>query len=345
MAWTLAQIDRFEEVIDVRSPAEYDVDHIPGAFNFPVLNDVQRAEVGTLYRQVSPLEAKKRGAALVADNVSKHLQTHFRDRGGGWQPLVYCWRGGTRSAALTHVLREIGWRAEQLPGGYKAYRKTVVQTLADAAPRLRLKVLCGCTGTGKSRLLAKLAEHGAQTIDLESLADHRGSVLGAPSASEQPSQKRFESLLCEGMRKLDPERPVYIEAESRRIGRIQVPTDLIKAMRAAECVHLEADVETRVGFLISEYKHFVEDDARLRAALETLAPHAGKSKVETWLDRRETGGAENLVRDLLREYYDPLYLRSMKKHFARYGDAALLRLGALDDDALDGAARKLMEQP
>lgn len=344
MAWTLAQIDRFEEIIDVRSPAEYDVDHIPGASNFPVLDDAQRAEVGTLYKRVSPLEARKRGAALVADNVARHLRTHFRGRGGAWRPLVYCWRGGARSAALTHVLREIGWRAEQLPGGYKAYRKTVVQTLADAAPRLHLKVLCGFTGTGKSRLLTKLAERGAQTIDLESLADHRGSVLGAPPASEQPSQKRFESLLCRTLRSLDLDRPVHVESESRRIGRIQVPADLIKAMHAAECVRVEAGVEARTDFLLSEYEHFLKDDARLRTALETLTPHVGRNKVETWLNRRETGDAKGLVRGLLQEYYDPLYLRSMKKHFARYSGAALLHLDALDDETLDGAAQKLIEQ-
>lgn len=328
----------------MRSPVEYGVDHIPGASNFPVLDDAQRAEVGTLYKQVSPLEARKRGASLVADNVARHLQTHFRDRGGAWRPLVYCWRGGARSAALTHVLREIGWRAEQLPGGYKAYRKTVVQTLADAAPRLSLKVLCGFTGTGKSRLLTKLAERGAQTIDLESLAAHRGSVLGAPPASEQPSQKRFESLLCRVLRKLDAERAVYVEAESRRIGRIQVPASLIEAMHAAECVRLEADVETRTGFLLSEYEHFLKDGARLRSALETLTPHVGKSKVEAWLDRRETGDAKGLVRGLLQEYYDPLYLRSMKKHFAGYSAAARLQLGVLDDETLDRAARELIEQ-
>lgn len=342
MTWTLAQIGRFEEIIDVRSPGEYAADHIPGAVNFPVLDDAQRAEVGTLYKRVSALEAKKHGAALVADNVSRHIRTHFRDRGGEWRPLVYCWRGGTRSAALTHVLREIGWRAEQLPGGYKAYRKTVIRTLADAAPRLRLKVLCGCTGTGKSRLLTKLAEHGAQTIDLEALAAHRGSVLGAPTTGGQPSQKRFESLLCRVLHGLSPEAPTYIEAESRRIGRIEAPPGLIQAMHAAECIRVEAGVGARAEFLISEYRHFLEDDARLRTALETLTPYAGKDRVESWLNWREGGGAENLVRSLLEEYYDPLYLRSMKKHFACYASAASVRLGAVTDAELDAAARELI---
>ncbi len=342
--WTLAQISRFEEIIDVRSPAEYGDDHIPGAHNFPVLDDTQRAEIGTLHKRISSFEAKKRGAALVADNISKHLQTHFQDRGGDWRPLVYCWRGGIRSAALTHVLHEIGWRAEQLPGGYKAYRKMVVATLAQTAPRLRFKVLCGCTGTGKSLLLASLAEHGAQIVDLEALANHRGSVLGAPVTSKQPSQKRFESLLCRVLCGLASDRPAYIEAESRRIGKIQMPTALLEAMRAAECVRVEAGVGARTEFLIREYRHFVEDKALLESALQTLARHAGKSKVEAWINQRNAGGAENLVRDLLQTYYDPLYLRSMKKHFGRYDDAARVRLDAINAETLDAAARKLTGQ-
>ncbi len=339
--WTLTQIDQFEEIIDVRSPAEYDRDHIPGAHNFPVLNDEQRSKIGAVYKRISSFEAKKRGAALVADNISKHLQTHFHDRGGDWRPLVYCWRGGMRSAAFVHVLREIGWRAEQLPGGYKAYRKTVMQMLTELAPQFQFKVLCGCTGTGKSLLLASLAEHGAQTVDLEALANHRGSVLGAPVSSEQPSQKRFESLLCRTLRGLDPQLPVYIEAESRRIGKIQVPTALLKKMRTAECVRIEADVGARAEFLMSEYRHFLEDDELLSNALQTLTRYAGKSKVEDWINWRKTGGAENLVHDLLQTYYDPLYLRSMQRHFSGYADAVPVHLDAINADTLNRAAKTL----
>ena len=338
---TLSQIDEFEEVIDVRSPAEYGEDHIPGALNFPVLDDKQRVEIGTIYRRISSFEAKKRGAALVADNVARHLREHFRDRTDDWRPLIYCWRGGMRSAALTHVLREVGWAAEQLPGGYKAYRKSVIETLDEIAPRLRLKVLCGCTGTGKSKLLASLAKRGTQVIDLEALANHRGSVLGAPIASEQPSQKRFESLLCKTLRGFDPETPTYIEAESRRIGKVQIPTALLKTMRAAECVRVEAGVSARTEFLIAEYRHFLEDNALLDDALQALARHAGKSRIESWLEQRAAGDTEGLVRELLERHYDPLYLRSMQRHFTRYADAASMRLDAISDATLDAAAAKL----
>ena len=341
--WTLTQINHFEEIIDVRSPAEYSHDHIPGAHNFPVLDDTQRAEIGTIYKQISSLEAKRRGAALVANNIAKHLQTHFADRGDDWRPLVYCWRGGMRSAALAHVLREIGWHAEQLPGGYKAYRKTVIQVLEQAAPQLRFIVLCGCTGTGKSLLLASLADAGAQVIDLEALANHRGSVLGDPVASKQPSQKHFESLLCHSLSGLNPDLPVYIEAESRRIGRIQVPTSLLEAMRAAECVRIEAAVGARTEFLIREYDHFVKDEELLRNALQTLTKHAGENKIDQWLAWQQTGKIEALVRDLLQEYYDPLYMRSMKRHFARYADAVPVRLDTINAESMSAAAYGLQK--
>ena len=342
--WTLAQINRFEEIIDVRSPAEYNNDHIPGARNFPVLNDAQRAEIGTIYKQISPFEAKKCGAALVADNISHHLQTHFGERGNDWCPLVYCWRGGVRSAALTQVLRKIGWHAKQLPGGYKAYRRMVVETIDRIAPKLHFKVLCGYTGTGKSLLLANLAQHNAQIVNLEALANHRGSVLGAPTEDEQPSQRHFESLLCRILHELDLNQPVYIEAESRRIGKIQMPTSLLETMRSSQCIRLEADPAARTCFLIREYHHFVEDGALLRNALQTLTRHVSKDKVDKWINWRKYGGPENLVHELLREYYDPLYLRSMKKHFSRYADAERVYFDAIDEETLKNTARELAER-
>ena len=341
--WTLAQISAFEETIDVRSPAEYDLDHIPGALNHPVLDDRQRAEIGKVYKQISSLEAKKRGAAMVTENIAKHLKDHFCSRGKDWRPLVYCWRGGMRSAALTHVLREIGWRAEQLPGGYKAYRKAVIDMLAGVPDTLRFKVLCGCTGTGKSRLLERLAERDAQVIDLETLANHRGSVLGAPTTGEQPSQKKFESLLCRELHSLDPSRTVYVEAESRRIGKIHVPGALLDSIRSAECISVEAPVRARTRFLISEYRHFLQDDELLKGAIQPLEHYVGKSKVRSWLNWRDNGGAENLVHELLREHYDPLYLRSIKNHFTRYETAARVQLDAIDDETLERATQRIME--
>jgi len=186
---TLAQINRFDEILDVRSPAEYAEDHIPQAANFPVLDDDERAEVGTVYKQVSPFEAKKRGAAKVAANIARHLQRHWQSHERNWQPLVYCWRGGTRSAAMVHVLNNIGWRAQQLPGGYKAYRRAVIAAIADCSAALDFRVLCGRTGVGKSRLLEVLREHGEHAPDLEDRANHRGSVLGQVAGRAPPHSR------------------------------------------------------------------------------------------------------------------------------------------------------------
>src|SRR5258708_3485706 len=156
---------RFDAVIDARPPAEYAADRIPGAISAPVLDDAQRAEVGTLYKQVSPFDAKKLGAALVAKNVALHIEKHFREKPKDWKPLVYCWRGGKRSGAMAHVLRAVGWDAATLEGGYRSYRRWVVDQLRQKPLHLKFHVIHGPTGSGKSRLLAALARAGAQVLD------------------------------------------------------------------------------------------------------------------------------------------------------------------------------------
>src|SRR5215472_1873107 len=222
MPWTgvrrvrVAALAEYAVRIDVRSPVEFALDHVPGAANHPVLSDAERERVGTLYAD-SPFEARKLGAAIVARNIATMIESAFMDEPREWRPLVYCWRGGQRSRALVQVLHEIGWRAVQLEGGYRAYRRHVAAELERLPLRFRYVVICGLTGSGKSRLLAALARAGAQTLDLEGLARHRGSVLGGLPGTAQPSQKAFESGLCEALARLDPSRPVFVESESRRI--------------------------------------------------------------------------------------------------------------------------------
>src|SRR5690242_4324749 len=229
----------FDTIIDARTPSEYALDHIPGAVNAPVLDDAQRAEVGTLYKQVSPFEAKKLGGALVAKNVARHIETLFSKQDKSWKPLVYCWRGGKRSGAMAHILREVGWDAQTLPGGYRAYRRWVVEQLSLVPERFSFKVVHGPTGSGKSRFLAALQRAGAQILDLEALAAHRGSVLGGLPEKPQPSQKWFESQLLDRLSRLDPAKPVYVEGESKKIGEVQVPEALMAHMRASPCILLE----------------------------------------------------------------------------------------------------------
>jgi tRNA 2-selenouridine synthase len=193
-AEAIARLAEFDAVIDARSEAEHAEDRLPGAVNWPSLDNAQRIEVGTLYKQVNPFEARKRGASLVAANIARHIEREVMDKPKTWQPLVYCWRGGQRSGALSMVLGQIGFRVGIVEGGYKAFRHEVLAQLPALAQRLQYRVICGPTGAGKTRLLQALAAEGAQVLDLEALASHRSSVLGVIPGQPQPSQKGFDTL-------------------------------------------------------------------------------------------------------------------------------------------------------
>jgi len=339
---TVAQLDLFDEVIDVRSPAEYAEDHIPGARNLPVLDDAERAAIGTLYKQVSPFESKRRGAALVAHNIARHLETDLAQKDRNWRPLVYCWRGGKRSGAMVHVLREIGWQAAQLDGGYKSYRRMVVESLETLPDSFRYLVLCGETGSAKSRLLEALAQHGGQALDLEALARHRGSVLGNLPASSQPAQKTFDTLIWDALRRMDPARPVFVEAESKKIGQVQVPDRLIQRMRAADCIRIEAPAAERVKFLIDEYRHFLADPHALKAQLDCLLSLHGNEIIGAWKSLVDRGAWHELVGALLESHYDPAYQRSTQRNFPRLAEARVLELASLSPEAIERAARDLV---
>jgi len=326
----VAALDAFDEIIDVRSPSEFVEDHIPGAISLPVLDDAERAEVGTLHKQASPFAAKVRGAALVSRNIGTHLERTLYDRPKEWRPLVYCWRGGKRSGAMKHILREIGWQAAALAGGYKAYRRTVVEQLASLPPRLRYRVVCGETGSAKSRLLEAARAAGAQVLDLEALANHRGSVLGGAPDGPQPAQRMFESRIWDVLRRCDPARPVLVESESKKVGELHVPDALIAAMRAAECVRVVAPVPARVAFLLREYDHFVRDPERLLAQVALLAPLYGQECIDRWRSHVDSGDWPAFVADLLEQHYDPAYRRSMNRNFAQLGAARMLPMDRLD---------------
>ena len=344
-AATVAQLDAFDEIIDVRSPGEFHIDHVPGAVNCPVLDDEQRARIGTMYKQISPFEAKKAGAALVSKNIAGHIEERFRGRGRAWRPLVYCWRGGQRSASMAHVLREVGWDAATLEGGYRAYRREVLVQLEVLPARLRFRVLCGATGSGKSRLLAAIAATGAQILDLERLARHRGSLLGDLPGEPQPSQKMFDSLVWAELRDFDPSRPVYVEAESKKIGQLQVPAGLLERMRTGDCVRLEVPVAERQRFLIDEYRHFLSAPTDLKRKLEGLTVHYGRSVVERWLSLADAGAWRDLVGDLLHTHYDPSYLRATAKNYLHYDSGRKLSLERLDEAGIESAAAELSRSP
>ncbi|MEO6353078.1 MAG: tRNA 2-selenouridine(34) synthase MnmH [Oxalobacteraceae bacterium] len=334
-------LDKFDAIIDVRSPAEFAEDHIPGAINCPVLNNEERQRIGTLYKQVNAFEAKKSGAVLVAKNIAHHIETLFLDKPREWSPLIYCWRGGNRSGALAHILAKIGWAAVQLDGGYKEYRRHVNTTLGEIASQFSFQVLCGTTGSAKSRLLQVLAQQGAQVLDLEQLAEHRGSVLGQLPLQPQPSQKMFESRLWQTLRQLNPAKVVFVESESKKVGNVRVPELLMGKMRISPCIALQLSQENRIKLLIEDYAHFIAAPDKLITQLNCLVGLHGKEKIAQWHAYALSGDMEPLVAELLAEHYDPAYKRSIQRNFDQYGQARLLELTGIDIDSLQCAARKL----
>ncbi|BCK87865.1 tRNA 2-selenouridine synthase [Sideroxyarcus emersonii] len=331
---TVSQLSDYNEIVDVRSPAEYAEDHIPGAISAPVLDDEQRARVGTLYSQESPFAAKKLGAALIARNIAHHLDNLFSGKPKQWKPLVYCWRGGQRSGAMAHVLAQVGWSVGRLDGGYKSYRRQVLADLDSLPGKLHFRVVCGPTGSGKSRLLRVLQAQGAQVLDLEALAQHRGSLLGNLPNEPQPAQKMFESRIWDMLRRFDQNQPVFVEAESKKIGLLGMPEQLLQKMRSSECLLIEAPVAARVQLLMEDYAHFLNDPALLVKRLTPLLPLHGRQVLDHWQQLAEQGEWPSLVEKLLLQHYDPAYQRSTAHNFVQLDAARIVHLDRLDDASL-----------
>jgi tRNA 2-selenouridine synthase len=302
-------LSMFDTVIDVRSPAEFAEDHVPGAINLPVMSNEERAKIGTIYVQQSPFLARKLGAAIVARNAAKHIETELADKEGGWQPLVYCWRGGQRSGSFASILSQIGWRTDVLEGGYRSYRSQVVRMLYEDALPHRFVLLDGNTGSGKTSILHALKAQGAQMLDLEGLANHRGSLLGA-MRDEQPSQKMFETRLAQALMPLDPTKPIVVEAESSKIGERLIPASVWKTMRAAPRIDIAASLEARAKFLTRDYADVLEDPARMAKRLDKLRALCSHQRVEHWLEYLRVGKHEQLAAELMEHHYDRGYERS-----------------------------------
>ena len=334
-AEALTRVDEFDALIDVRSPGEFALDRLPGALNWPVLDDAQRALVGTEYVQVSPLAAQKRGAALVARNIAMHIEREVMNKPKDWQPLVYCWRGGKRSGSLAMVLDQIGFRVHLLDGGYQAWRRAVVAALEELPARFDYRVVCGSTGSGKSRLLQVLRALGAQVLDLEALANHRGSVLGLVPGSPQPGQKQFESRVWDALRRFDAARPVYVESESKKIGDLRVPLALIDCMRRATCLQLALPLDARVALLLEDYDFFVTDTEAFCKRLDALRALRGNEVVNAWQGAARAGDTRGVVHELLVKHYDPIYAQSAQRNFA---DNAAPRVELVWDGSADSLA-------
>jgi tRNA 2-selenouridine synthase len=338
-----AKLSAFDSIIDARSPAEYADDHLPGAVNWPVLDDDERRTVGTEYKQVSAFDARKHGAALVARRVAEIVERHVADKPREWQPLVYCWRGGQRSGTLAWFLGQIGFRVQVLQGGYKAFREQVREQLQALPERFDFTVVAGRTGSGKTRLLQALADEGAQVLDLEGLAKHRGSVLGGLEHEPQPTQKAFDTAVWHALQGFDAARPVFVESESRKIGALAVPDALLARMRQdSRVVMVEMPDAARVQLLLDEYGFFATQLERFCGHLDTLVELRGKERVEHWKTLARAGRWAEVFEALMREHYDPLYLRSMQRNFAGIARARHLAVADGSEVSMHSAARDLM---
>jgi tRNA 2-selenouridine synthase len=338
----LSKLDGFDLVIDVRSPAEFALDHIPGAINYPVLNNDERAQIGTLYKQVSPFAAKKLGAALVSKNIAEHIENHLLELPREWRPLIYCWRGGERSGAFTHILNRIGWKAMQLEGGYQGFRRTVIDGLEEDAKKYAFKVICGMTGSGKTRVLQEIGALGAQILDLEGLAVHRGSVLGNEPNIDQPSQKGFETALWNALRNLDRAKPIFVESESKKVGGLHITDALMEKIRNGACIELRSSTKTRVSWLIREYHHFLTGTDNFKDKLALLTTHYGKVQIAKWNEAIDAGNFPELVEELLVKHYDPSYQSSIVRNFPQYRIEHFVALENDSNEAFTKAAKAIV---
>lgn len=338
----LTRLAEFDTVIDARTEDEHALDHVPGAINWPTLNNAERITIGTMYKQVNAFEAKKRGAALSARNIAAHIERDVLDKPRQWKPLVYCWRGGNRSGALATILGAIGFQVTLVEGGYKAWRAALVDDIPRLAQRLNYRVVCGPTGSGKTRLLHALAAQGAQVLDLEALANHRSSVLGHIPGVEQPSQKRFDSLVWDALRGFDPTRPVYVESESKKVGNVRVPDALIDAMRQSPCIDLQLSDTERVALLLEDYDFFVTDSEHFCRRLEALTELRGKAVVGGWIEKVQLGHTPDVVLELLTQHYDPMYAQSIARNFTQFAQASRCVLPQRSAAALHLAAGQLI---
>lgn len=334
-----ADLSAFDEIIDARSPGEFAEDRISGAVNLPVLNDAERSEVGTIHKQVSAFDARKIGAALVSRNIAHHLETHLANKPKDYRALVYCWRGGQRSGSLATVLNDVGWDVSLISGGYKAYRSLVVEVIETRAPALKLVVLNGYTGAGKTLLLAELDRIGEQVIDLEGMANHKGSVFGGDPHAPQPAQKQFESLLYEKLKQIDLDRPVYIEAESAKIGRLNLPNPIWKKLKSSPVIEVDSPVEARARYLAGDYGEWVGNLDRVHETIDRLSGFHCKATLARWKTMTEAGEWHPFVTELLTEHYDNRYTVDGSGNYPV--PSATVPLSSHDPDSIAAAAKEI----
>jgi len=339
----LERLHTFDTIIDARSEDEFSEDHLPNAVNWPTLNNEERKNIGTLYKQVNAFEAKKRGAAIAAHNIATHIENHVLQKERDWSPLAYCWRGGKRSGSLSLVLDQIGFRVTLVEGGYKAFRAAMLKHLSTLISPLSFQVICGTTGSGKTRLLQALSKEGAQVLDLEGLANHRSSVLGAIPGQPQPTQKRFDTLVWSALRDFDTSKPVFVESESKKVGNVSIPTELVEKMRSSPCINLDLRLEERIELLLEDYAFFTAQPAYFCEKLDALTAQRGKAVIQSWKASVMQGDFKPVVQDLLTLHYDPVYTQSMQRNFQKFGSASLAEPANRSNAAMQAVAKEIIQ--
>lgn len=333
----------YDLIIDARSPREFEEDHIPGAINLPVVDNEEYAEVGTLHR-TDPMAAYQIGVCYSLKNIARHLQEHVSGYNRKSRILVYCFRGGKRSRLWFDALDTIGYKVEKLKGGWKGYRRWVNEQMQTVPGNYRYIVLSGPTGCGKTRLLSALETAGAQVLDLEAVAVHRGSVIGAVPGKQQPSQKLFDSVLLRQLSEYDPSRPIWVEAESKKIGERQLPDALLAAMRNGLTISIDAPMPQRVQLWREDYRHFEEDPVALIERLAFLRPLIGGEEFAQWQALAESGQVLALFERLMRNHYDPTYRRSILRNYPAIDASPEVVLDDLSPEALLPVAHSMRSQ-
>lgn len=311
-------------IIDVRTPAEYEAGHIPGALNIPLFSNQERAEVGTLYVRVSREKALLRGLELVGPKLASFVKEAYRL--ANKKPLyIYCWRGGMRSGSMAQLFRAAGIRTIVLKGGYKAYRQSFTKMLAIKP--WKFAILGGATGCGKTDILHCMDAMGHQVIDLEGLANNKGSAFGYLGELQQPTTEHFANLIHEKMRSFDPSIPVWFEAESPSIGRVYIPLDLYQRMLGGISIKLEMDTELRIQNIMKDYGEF--DNEELADCFKRVEKRLGFEATARAIEHVHKREAREAIL-IGMHYYDKAYLKSSSKHWP---DAAVLHVQSNDPQA------------
>lgn len=314
-------------VLDVRTPGEFAHAHLPGAYNLPLFSDEERAAVGTTYKQVGREAAIALGWSFVQPRLVQ-LQADAQQLVPSRVAVVHCARGGLRSRSVAWLLRRAGWQVATLPGGYKSVRR---QVLAMHQRAFQLCVLSGHTGSGKTLLLHELAQRGEQVVDLERLANHKGSAFGALGQRAQPSNEHFENTLACALAQFDPARRIWVEDESLRIGNCAVPAAFWQQMREAALIHLEVPVAARLDFLLNAYGGYPVHE--LQAAIGRIAKRLGGLRVKLATSCLASGDLPGAAAILL-DYYDQSYSHSQAQRQA----SRMLTVTALTTDAQANAS-------